>query len=114
MTNKEGLQFYPGTGSAPVTSYVEDANGNKMTSVGPTIVGYTYNYTTTDSLGRTGTTAITYSGGDVTGCPTGGPVAPTTSTIWTIPGPANINNGVRTFKFCYSTINIQTNFVSAA
>jgi hypothetical protein len=62
---------------------------------------------TTDTLGRTWTS--TQPGSNVTGCPTG-PVAPTTSTTWTVPGPANVNNGVRTFKFCYSTYNINTNF----
>ena len=78
----------------------EDANGNERTSSG------TYPTTTVaDTLGRAWTT--TQGNADVTGCPTGGPVAPTSSTIWTVPGPAN---SVRTFKFCYSTYNVHTNF----
>jgi RHS repeat-associated protein len=81
-------------------SYIEDANGNELTSAGSYPA-----WTTTDTLGRLWTT--TQNSSDVSGCPTGGPVAPNGSTIWTIPG---INNGVRTFKFCYSAYNIQTSF----
>jgi hypothetical protein len=78
VTDKKGIQYSPNR---------VDANGNTMTGG-------------VDTLGRTWTPA-SYSS-NVTGCPTGGPVAPTSSTIWTIPGPANT---VRTFKFCYSAIN---------
>ncbi len=105
VTNKEGLQFNPGSGSAPYTTNLLDTNGNKLTTVGPTIVGAEDIYTMTDTLGRTWTT--TQNSTDVSGCPPGGPVAPTYSTIWALPGP---NNGLRTFKFCYSTYNIHTNF----
>jgi YD repeat-containing protein len=96
-TDKEGLQFHISSG------YVEDANGNKMTSSGSSTTS-----TMTDTLGRAWTT--TYNSSDVSGCPTGGPVAPTSSTIWTIPGPANVSNGVRKFKFCYSPYVIGTHF----
>jgi len=90
MINKEGVQF-----NSSGTVAVVDANGN-IWSRG------------TDTLGRPWT--ITYTS-DVSGCPTGGPVAPTSSTVWTIPGPANVNNGVRTFKLCYSApYTISTNF----
>src|SRR5438445_10830628 len=93
-TNKDGVQF---NNSNPAS--IQDANGNGITFGTSTM---------TDTVGRTWTT--TYNSTDVSGCPTGGPVAPSSSTIWTIPGPASFNNGWRTFKLCYSTYNIQTNF----
>jgi RHS repeat-associated protein len=97
-TTKDGIQFlYNGP--------IEDPNGNEFTFSGSTNLS-----TMTDTLGRAWTT--TYGSTNVTGCPTGGLVAPTTSTIWTVPGPANVNSGVRTFKFCYSVYNVQTNLTA--
>ena len=97
LANKEGIQFYAPT-SGPYQMIAEDTNGNEMGINGSV---------TTDTMGRAWTTKTGLS--DVTGCPTGGPVAPTSSMTWTIPGPANINGGVRNFKFCYSAYNVQTN-----
>lgn len=87
-TNVAGIRF----GSA-----FEDPNGNEITVAGST---------TTDTLGRTWTTTSS----DVSGCPTGGLVAPTTSSILTVPGPANASGGVRTFKLCYSPYNVFAQF----
>ena len=85
-----------------LTSTLEDTNGNEWTG------GGTYpTYTNTDTLGRTWTT--TQNSTDVSGCPAGGPVAASSSTIWTTPGP---QSGLRTFKFCYSIYPILTNFTS--
>ena len=83
----------------------EDTNGNEMTT------SYTSSASTvTDTIGRAWTTTFSAT---LSGCPTGGPVAPTTASSWTVPGPANINGGTRTFKFCYSLYNIHTNFPGA-
>ena len=90
VTSRKGVQFdYP----SPCSSYIEDANGNEWAN-------------STDTLGRSWNSA----GSTVTGCPTGGPVAPSSSVLLSIPGPANINGGVRTIKLCYSVINVQTSF----
>ncbi len=88
-TNKQGVGFH--------STYVEDVNGNTMTyyqsSASPSP-------TWTDTLGRTWTTTTST---DFSGCP----VAAASASTWTTPGP---NGGVRIFKFCYSTVNINTNF----
>jgi hypothetical protein len=64
--SKEGIQ-YPLSTPAPVV----DPNGNEI-----------FGNTSLDTLGRTWTFPTT-SSSDVTGCPTGGLVAPTYSTVWT-------------------------------
>ena len=94
MINKEGIRF-----NTTATASTEDTNGNEFTYSGSGETSIT-----TDTLGRTWTTTSGLS--DVSGCPTG-TVAPYTATTWTIPGP---NNSTRTFRFCYSLYNIQTNF----
>jgi RHS repeat-associated protein len=93
QTNKSGVQWLP-------AGFPVDPNGNEL-SPG--------NSGTTDTMGRFWTT--TNGSSDVSGCPTksGYPV-PHWSMIWTVPGPANVGNGIRTFKFCYAFYAIQTNF----
>lgn len=102
-TNKDGVQFHPGTS-------IVDPNGNEMVFSGPygTGSGGSTNLPTTDTLGRAWT--YTSGGTNVTGCPAGGPVNPTSSLIWTVPGPSNVSGGVRTFKLCYSTYTISSSF----
>jgi len=94
--NRKGVQFiYDYNGNF---LRVEDANGNVMSSID----GSTYDIT--DTLGRSWT--VSASSSDVTSCPAGGPVAPIRSYTWTIPGPANVNSGVRVFKFCFSDYHV--------
>jgi len=44
--------------------------------------------------------------GDLSKCPSG----TSSAWIWNVPGVAAVNNGVRTFYFCYSNISLSTNF----
>jgi RHS repeat-associated protein len=112
LIDKQGLQYSEpslNVNTGAYTDLIEDANGNEMTSSGnvtttsPTVM--------TDTLGRAWTQ--TFGSTNVTGCPTGGPVAPTSSSTWIVPAPASVNNGMRQFKFCYSSVPIQTNFGQA-
>jgi len=98
------------TASQP--SSITDANGNQIT-LGSN--GWT------DTLGRVIPGSIaSFAGGnheiqpgvpttDLSHCPSG----TTAALIWNIPGPANINNGIRTFYFCYSSVNIAPVFNGA-
>lgn len=95
--NKDGISFFYNSTTGFGT--IEDTNGNELTQSGSGNTG-----TTIDTLGRSWTS--TWGSSNVTGCPAG-TAAPFESTIWTIPGP---NGGTRTFKFCYSTINVSTSF----
>jgi YD repeat-containing protein len=79
---------------------VVDSNGNQMTCA-YTSTPTTGITTVTDTLGRTWTTTVISS--DVTGCP----VTAQSSTLWAVPG---LNGATRTFKFCYSSVSLQTNF----
>jgi len=82
-TNRGGTQFLDntsGTCSSPSTSWIEDANGN-IAALGANN-SFPIN-STTDTLGRTWTMDASYSS-DVTGCPTGGPVAPANSTFLSV------------------------------
>jgi RHS repeat-associated protein len=111
LTNKEGIQF--GLTSVNITTgawtkLAEDANGNEITTSGNSSVPLPQITTATDTLGRTWT--LTTGSSNVTGCP----VPAASANTWDIPGPANINNGVREFKFCYSNIPIQTHFGQGA
>jgi RHS repeat-associated protein len=45
---------------------------------------------------------------------TGCPVAAVNATLWDVPGPANVNNGVREFKLCYSNVSILTSLGQGA
>jgi RHS repeat-associated protein len=109
LTNKDGTQFSMTSfniNTGAFTKLVEDANGNELTFQGNAV---TSSLTTmTDTVGRTWT--WTTGSTNVGGCP----VAAVNSTLWDIPGPGNINNGVREFKFCYSNISIQTHFGQGA
>lgn len=103
--DREGVNVALGGLTDPNGIFTEDANGNEITGVTNTTTSTT---TLTDTLGRPWTMVSNSS--NVSGCPTGGPVAPTTSTTWTVPGPANINSGVRAFKFCYSVYFVNATF----
>jgi RHS repeat-associated protein len=92
VVNRKGVRFVYDTNGNFLS--VEDPNGNVMSSSNGN------NYDIKDTLGRSWT--ISSISSDVTRCPTGGPVAPIRSYTWTIPGPANVNSGVRVFKLCFS------------
>jgi RHS repeat-associated protein len=84
--------------------YEEDANGNLITQ--DQISG-----TWTDSLGRIIPllNPLYYSQTtDYTGCT--GPLPNVSASTWTVP---SLNGGTATFKFCYVTVNLQTNFQAA-
>lgn len=79
---------------------VLDPNGNELTNftVGAGV-------SMTDTLGRAWTTSST---SDFSGCPAAVPGATLNGAyLWNTPGA---NGGTRIFKFCYSTIPLQTNF----
>ncbi|HEY6968115.1 MAG TPA: hypothetical protein VJA94_02835, partial [Candidatus Angelobacter sp.] len=91
------------TGIQPTS--VTDANGNQVT-IGSS--GWT------DTIGRVipgsgGGSAVVQPGvstSDLSTCPTG----TSSAKLWSVPGVAAVNNGTRTFKFCYSTVTLSTNF----
>jgi RHS repeat-associated protein len=89
-------------------SSVTDANGNQIIISSS---GWT------DTMGRVipGTAALTTSHpqvqpgvatSDLSSCPSG----TSSALLWSVPGVAGVNNGVRTFKFCYSIVPLSTNF----
>jgi RHS repeat-associated protein len=87
-------------------SSVTDANGNQIT-IGTT--GWT------DTMGRfiPGSASTAVQGiqpgaptTDLSKCPSG----TTSALIWSVPGVASINGGVRTFYFCYTSLPLSTNF----
>jgi RHS repeat-associated protein len=105
LINGNGIQTSQPSYNATTGAYtklIEDPNGNEITSSGN--VTNTIPLVMTDTLGRTWTQ--TFGSTNVSGCP----VAAVNTTLWDIPGPANINNGIREFKFCYSNVSIQTHF----
>ncbi len=82
-----------------------DANGNRITI---SASGWT------DTIGRV-IPGSSQSGfavqpgvptSDLSTCPSG----TSSAMVWNVPGPAGVNGGVRTFKFCYSPVTISTNF----
>ena len=79
-------------------SVVTDANGNKISFNSGAY---------TDSLGRVVSLPPFSTTADVSNCPVGS----TASKLWTVPGMAG---GTRSFKFCYSPVNIFTNFGQGA
>src|SRR5262249_44135913 len=87
---------------------VTDANGNQITitssgwndTIGRLIPG-TANLTTSNPQVQPGVPTA-----DLSTCPTG----TSSAMVWNIPGVAGVNNGVRTFKFCYSMVTLFTNF----
>src|SRR5262249_37608645 len=87
---------------------VTNANGNKITitssgwndTIGRLIPG-TANLTTSNPQVQPGVPTA-----DLSTCPTG----TSSAMVWNIPGVAGVNNGVRTFKFCYSMVTLFTNF----
>lgn len=105
----------PGLATGPPPSFykqgvqpnaITDANGNQITI---TSTGWT------DTMGRVipGTMLGSYgpvvpgvATSNLSGCPTG----TTSASVWNVPGPANVNNGVRTFYFCYAMFTLSTNF----
>jgi RHS repeat-associated protein len=98
LINRNGIQFRSTSTALNFLSFssATDPNGNTIT------VGSTGSTTTvTDTLGRTWIT--TAGSTDVTHCP----VAATSSTLWAVPG---VSGTTRTFKLCYSTINVNTAF----
>jgi len=84
---------------------ITDSNGNEITvsssgwtdTLGRLIPG---------SLGLNGLVWAGVSTSDLSNCPSG----TSSASIWNIPGIAGVNNGIRTFKFCFSTITLSTNF----
>jgi hypothetical protein len=88
-------------------STITDANGNQI-SINSS--GWT------DTMGRFlpgSSTIFMYSGvrpgmstSDLSSCPSG----TSSALVWNVPGPANVNSGVRTFKFCYTGVSLSTQF----
>jgi len=87
-------------------SSVTDANGNQI-NIGST--GWT------DTMGRLipGSASTSFVGiqpgvstTDLSKCP----ASTSSARIWNVPGPANVNSGVRTFYFCYSIFTLSTSF----
>jgi YD repeat-containing protein len=92
------VKFTPVTGAG---TNMLDPNGNEMNITETYDSNIGVNLTkTTDTLGRIWSQTDTT---DFTHCP----VAASGAYVWTIPGP---NGATSTFKFCYSTLNIQTHF----
>jgi hypothetical protein len=94
---RNGTRF---TYSSSALTAVTDANGNRITMNGSFSAF-------TDSLGRTVPLPPFTLSSDVTTCPSG----TASSKTWIVPG---LSGGTRTFKFCYSNINIFTNFGQGA
>jgi RHS repeat-associated protein len=76
-------------------SSVTDANGNRIT------IDNSGNYT--DTLGRAIPAPSGAATSDLSNCPAG----TVSARVWTIPG---FNGGARTFKFCYATVSVYSNF----
>ena len=97
--NKDGIRFV--SGGNP--SYIEDANGNVMTSSTSNLVWSSLfqmsSWTMYDTVGRAWSLAAT----DTGSCPGGA----SSATVWTVPGFNNIN---RPFTFCYSTVSISNTY----
>src|SRR5579864_2292944 len=100
-----GTNFAWQSAGGVTTGTVTDANGNRISVSGS---GWT------DTLGR----VIPGSGGatvppqagvvttDYTNCPTGTNYA----LVWNVPGVSGVNGGIRTYKFCYSSVSLHTAF----
>ncbi len=124
LINRAGIQYHP-SNAAVCSGYVEDPNGNEInlnysgtcnnSAASSSLFGQLFmpgptnpaTATMTDTLGRTWTLS---EAANTSACPA--PVGPgyTFAYLWNTPGPANINNGVRQFIFCYSSVPIQTHF----
>jgi YD repeat-containing protein len=95
---RNGVQF---NSSYPSDTF-EDPNGNQISTTTTYDSNFGYLTSMIDTLGRTWSQTSTT---DFSHCP----VAASKAMNWTIPAP---NGGVSVYKFCYSTISIQTNFTN--
>lgn len=108
LPNGTRLSYLNGVGQAASggkqPASITDANGNRITI---STSGWT------DTLGRfiPGSTGGSSVGpgvptSDLSTCPSG----TSSAQIWNTPGVAGVNGGIRSFKFCYSTVTLSTNF----
>ncbi len=103
-----GTRFSFANGMTPqalntAPSSVTDANGNQITINSSTGAF-------TDTMGRVIPAPPGTATSDLSNCPSG----TSSAKVWTVPGVAGVNNGSRTFKFCYSNFTIYTSFGSSA
>ena len=102
-----GTRFSFANGMTPqalntAPSSVTDANGNQITINSSTGAF-------TDTLGRVIPAPPGTATSDLSNCPSG----TASAKVWIVPGVAGVNNGSRTFKFCYSNFTIYTSFGSS-